>query len=127
MTTAATQQRDRLVRNIKNYAAERGRGPLEVAMRSPGPHISRQYLIHRLMDDRTELRRRPGPGDGEILCTGATLGLCDDGRVRHYRTYNGSQRFVGFHEKTVDADTILVRSRGLAELHVGPGAQPGDP
>jgi hypothetical protein len=94
---------------------------LEFAMRSPGPHISRQYYSIEIQEER----RLPGPGNGELLCRGAALGLCEDGRIRHFRAYYGRQRFTGFHEKTIDTETILVRSRGSVELYVGPDARPG--
>src|SRR5687767_9551593 len=100
MTTAATaQQRDRLVRNLKDYAPQRGMGPLEVALRSPGPHIRREYLIPGLTESQ-EMRRYTGPGNGELLCRGAAVGRCSDGRSRHIRPYNAPQQFLGFLEQT---------------------------
>jgi hypothetical protein len=121
MATIPTQQRDRLVRNLNDYFPAPGMSALDRAMRSPGPYITRLYFSM----DIDEKRRLTGPGNGELLCSGAALGLCDDGRVRHFRPYHGRQRFVGFHEMVVDVDTILVRSRGSVEIYVGPEARPG--
>jgi hypothetical protein len=127
MTTAATaQQRDRLVRNVNDYAPTRGMTALDCAMRAGGPHISRSFLIPRLTESQ-EMRRYTGPGNGELLCRGAAVGRCSDGRSRHIRPYNAPQQFLGFLEKTIDLDMVLVVCRGNVELHVGPDAQPGDP
>src|SRR5687768_1491709 len=104
--TSATKNQDRLVRNLMDFSPGRGVSAFDAAMRSGGPHITRLYLVPRLTESQ-EGRRYPGPGNGEILCKGAACGLCDDGRVRHYRSFNAPQRFVGFCEKPIDADTVF--------------------
>jgi hypothetical protein len=103
---------DRFERRVSAYPATPGMGPWDNAMRSPGPHISRDYGIG------TEDRRVPGPGEDILNCRGAAIGLCADGRARHIRSYHAPQRFVGFHFESIDATRCLVKSGGLTWLFV---------
>ena len=112
MQTATNPPIDRLEKRVSDHTATRGMGPWEHALRAPGPNIARNFGIG------CEDRRVTGPGEDIINCKGAAIGLCDDRRARHIRTYHGPQRFIGFHDASIDPGRISVKSRGITWLFV---------
>jgi hypothetical protein len=89
-----------------------GMGPWDLARFSPSPNISRDYGID------VENRRVKGTGQDIMNCRGAAVGERDDGTVRHIRTWHGRQRFIGFHDTSIDAEKSNVKSRGIVWLFV---------
>ncbi|WP_447985030.1 hypothetical protein [Nitrospira sp. Nam74] len=107
---------------VSNFSPIPGMGSYELAVRASNPGIRRLW-------GSTTQRQMTGPGPDKILCPGAAVGVCEDGRVRHIRTYNVPQEFAGFYLAAISPEKILVYSRGTVRLLVDglENAKLGDP
>jgi hypothetical protein len=105
-------KRDPLETQVSTFAPTPGQGAFELAVRASGPGL------RRTLGMSIQTRQVKGPGPETVLCPGAAVGLCSDGRVRHVRPYHAPQQFAGFHYRTVDPERILVQCRGNARLRI---------